>query len=311
MIMYDIEVMGSMEVNKILKILTNKKKLNIFLSQHGFYRNMSDESYLKMQFKNSFGYDLNLDMPRTFNEKLQWLKLNDRKSMYTTMVDKYEVKNYIRSIIGEEHIIPTLGVWNNFKEIDFDKLPNQFVLKCTHDSGGLVICRNKTQLNTQKAEKKINRSMGINYFWQGREWPYKNVTPRIIAEKYMKDNAADNLPVYKVFNFSGVPTLIQAIQDDKTENESIDYFDIEWNKLDIKQNFPNSKKVLDRPLKYDIMLDMAAELSKGFPFLRTDFYCINGDIYFSEFTFYSDSGLVRFFPEEWDRKLGDLIVLPM
>ena len=270
---------------------------------------LNDEQYLKALYYGTFGKKLDLKNPKTFNEKLQWLKLYDRSSLHTKLVDKYEVKDYVSSLIGNEYIIPTLGVWNNFDEIDFGLLPDQFVLKCTHDSGGLVICHDKSRLDVNKTRRKFERNLKRNYYWSGREWPYKNVKPRIIAEKYMEDESSANLPVYKIFNFMGRPELIQSIQDDKTINETIDYFDINWNHLNLKQNFPNSKQPLKKPKKLKEMLRLAQVLSEGFPFVRTDFYSINDDIFFSEYTFYSDSGLAKFNPEKWDEKLGEMIKL--
>lgn len=266
--------------------------------------------WLSWQFKKKFGRSINWKNPTTFNEKLQWLKVYDRKPIYTTMVDKYEAKKYVADIIGEEYIIPTLGVWDRFEDIDFDALPDQFVLKCTHDSGGLVIVRNKADFDKEAARKKFKIAMNRNPYDVTREWPYKNVKPRIIAEEYMKDEDADVLPVYKVFTFGGKPKLIQAIQNDKTSDETIDYFDTQWNLLDLRQNFPNSKNPLPRPRNLQQMLSLAEKLAVVPTFLRVDFYEINGKLYFSEFTFFSDSGMKKFNPEKWDQELGDLINLP-
>ncbi len=276
----------------------------------GLLNSLSDEKYVKLAYNSIFDKPLNLNNPQTFNEKLQWLKLYDRQSIYTTMVDKHAVKDYVANIIGKEYIIPTLGVYDKFEDIDFSKLPNQFVLKCTHDSGGLVIVKDKSKLDIKKAKKKINRCLKCNYYYRNREWPYKNVKPRIIAEKYMVDSTNDYLPVYKFFCFDGKPMIIQAIQNDKQPNETIDYFDINWNLLSLKQNFPNSKTHLIKPKLLDEMLLLCQKLSKGHSFIRVDLYSINEKIYFSEFTFFSDGGLMPFEPKEWDKKLGDYIVLP-
>ena len=190
-------------VKKAIGVLKSPKKRTIILAQRGFFKNMSDEDFLKMQFKNVFGYPLDLDNPKTYSEKLQWLKLHDRKPEYTMMVDKYEVKKYVASKIGEEHIIKTLGVWDHFDDIDFAQLPNQFVLKCTHDSGGLVICTDKSKLDLAAAKKKIEKSLKNDYYMQNREWPYKNVKRRIIAEEYMVDESGYELKDYKIFAFDG------------------------------------------------------------------------------------------------------------
>lgn len=280
---------------------------------NGMFNWMSDERYLSNLYRAQLGEKLNLDNPIGFNEKTQWLKLHDRKTIYTTMVDKYEVKKYIANLIGEEFVIPTYGVWDSFDEIDFDKLPNQFVLKTTHDSGGMVICRDKKTFNFNKARKKLTKSLKRKYFYAFREWPYKDVKPRILAEKYMTDekyndsNGFNSLNVYKILTFGGEPKIIQTIENDKTDHETIDYFDCEWNLLDLRQNYPNSPVPLDRPKNLDKMLELSRLLSQGTRFVRVDLYEINNKVYFSEFTFFSDAGFEKFNPEKWDKTLGDWI----
>lgn len=271
---------------------------------------MPDKMYIKLKFYSRMGRFPNLKDPKTFNEKLQWLKLHDRKPEYTRMVDKYEAKQYVSDIIGEEYTIPTLGVWDKFDDIDFDKLPDQFVLKCTHDSGGLVICRDKSKLDIAAAKKKIEKCLKVNYYWHGREWPYKDVKPKIIAEKYIDDGKSDVLPVYKFFCFNGEPQIIQSIQNDKKQNESIDYFDIDWNLLKMRQNYPNSVDPMPMPSQFDKIFQASKILSAGTSFLRIDWYCIDEKIYFSEFTFYSDAGFASFYPCDWDAILGAWITLP-
>jgi len=277
----------------------------------GLADRLSDETYLKCLYRVRTGKKLNLKTPTTFNEKLQWLKLYDRKPLYTTLVDKYAVRQYIKDKIGEEYLIPLVGgPWKSFDEIDFDALPNQFVLKCTHDSGGLIICRDKSRLNIDAARKRINKSLKRNYYYRGREWPYKNVPPQIIAEQYMTDEGNVNLPVYKIFCFHGEPRIIQSIQNDKQPNESIDYFDTDWNLLKLRQNFPNSATPFARPAQLPAMLEIARKLSKGNSFIRVDLYTINGKVKFSEHTFYSDCGTAKFEPETWDLTLGQWLKLP-
>lgn len=282
------------------------------LSNHELLNGLSDKVYLKLLFRAKMGKRLNLKNPQTFNEKLQWLKLYDRKPEYTRMVDKYEAKQYVAERIGEEYIIPTLGVWDKFEDIDFDSLPDQFVLKCTHDSGGLVICRDKSKLDIVAAQNKINKCLKTNYYYHGREWPYKDVKPRIIAEKYVENEKKPdrNLDVYKIFCFGGKTTLIQSIQNDKTKDETIDYYDTNWNRLDLRQNYPNSIVPQERPAQLVKMLEIASDLSQGHLFLRVDLYEVEDRIYFSELTFYSDSGTAKFDPPEWDEKLGEWIKLP-
>lgn len=270
---------------------------------------LPDKIYLSLKFKYKMGHFLNLENPQTFNEKLQWLKLYNRKPEYTTMVDKHEVKKYVADIIGEEYIIPTLGVWNQFDDIDFDKLPNQFVLKCTHDSGGLVICKDKNNLNLEAAKQKIEKSLKRNYYWSGREWPYKDVKPRIIAEEYMIDESGYELKDYKFFCFNGEPKMM-FIATDRGSDTKFDFYDMEFNHLPFTNGHPNANKKIKKPKNYSSMLALAAKLSFGIPHVRVDFYNINGKIYFGELTFFHWSGLVPFEPEEWDYKLGSWLELP-
>lgn len=270
---------------------------------------LPDAAYLKLKYRIRTGKKLDLKDPGTFNEKLQWLKLHDRKPEYTTMVDKAAVKDYVAEQIGREYLIPTLGVWEHFDDIDFDTLPNQFVLKCTHDSGGLVICRDKEKLDREAAKKKIEKSLKTNYFYRSREWPYKDVQPRILAEAYMEDRQHRDLPVYKFFCFHGQPRIIQVIQNDKQANETIDYFDPQWNRLELRQNYPNSPVPMEKPEKLTDMLRIVSKLAGDKPFLRVDLYLVNGDLYFSEYTFYSDAGFSTFHPESWDEILGSWMKL--
>ena len=276
----------------------------------GLFNSWDDERFIRLLFRRSLGYEPDLENPKTFNEKMQWLKLHDRKPEYTAMVDKYEAKQIIAEKLGEQYVIPTLGVWDRVEDIDFDSLPTQFVLKTTHDCGGVVICRDKASFDVAAAKKKLAEHMKVNYYYTSREWPYKDVKPRIIAEQYMEDESSAFLPVYKIFCFGGKPVLIQANTNDKQADESIDYFDTDWNRLDLRRYKPNSAVPPKKPEALDEMLSLSRRLSADFRFLRTDFYCINGSVCFSEFTFFSVAGFASFSPPEWDRKLGDLIQLP-
>lgn len=299
-------------IKKCFDVLKNKKKRTILLTQHGFFRNMTDEDFLKMQFRNVFGYELNLENPKTYNEKLQWLKLYDRRPEYTMMVDKYKVKEYVASLIGEDHIIKTLGIWTRFADIDFDKLPNQFVLKCTHDSGGLVICTDKEKLDIAAAKRKIEKSLANDYYMQNREWPYKNVKRRIIAEEYMVDESGYELKDYKFFAFDGTVQAMFIASDrmSKKEETKFDFFDMEFNHLPFTNGHPNSQHPIKKPNSFEEMKHYAEVLSKGIPEARIDFYDINGQVYFGEITLFHWSGFERFEPQEWDRKFGDWIRLP-
>lgn len=297
-----------------MKTFFHKGKNWIFwrLQEQGLFNRMSDEAYLKMRYWLSMGKKLNLANPQTFNEKLQWLKLYDRNPEYTRMVDKYEAKKYVADRIGEEYIIPTLGVWERFDEIDFDALPDQFVLKCTHDSGGLVICRDKKTLDKEKARKKIEASLKMNYFYSGREWPYKNVKPRIIAEQYMEDTATAELRDYKIFTFDGVAKalFIATERGSSTEETKFDFFDTEFRHLPFTNGHPNAKVRPAKPETFDEMLRLAEKLSANIPHLRVDFYEVNGKAYFGELTFAHWSGMMPFEPAEWDETFGTWIKLP-
>ena len=271
--------------------------------------NIDDVMYVKCLWRFNMGYELDLLYPRTFNEKLNWLKIYDRKEQYIQMADKYRVKQYVSDLIGEEFVIPTIGVWDTFDEISFETLPDKFVLKCTHDSGSVVVVKDKSLMQTNLIQKRFENSLGTNYFFAYREWPYKNVKPRIIAEELISNPNEESLVVYKLFCFNGKPKLAQVIQNDKKDNESIDYFDMDWNLLDIRQNFPNSLHHLHKPFSWNKMQKLAMVLSKGIPFVRVDFYEVERKPVFSEFTFYSDAGLKKFSPEYWDDILGDWIVI--
>ena len=290
--------------------------MNISESQKNFLKKLSkilpDRVYLKIKYRAQFGRNLNLKNPQTFNEKLQWLKLYNCKPEYSNMVDKYEAKKVVSSIIGQEHVIPTIGVWDKFDDIDFDKLPDQFVLKCTHDCGGLVICRDKKQLDKTAAKHKIEKCLKRNYYWQDRERPYKFLKPRIIAETYIEDNKSGQLPDYKFFCFDGVVRafFIATDRQNHEEETKFDFFDADGNHLDVRNGHPNANPCPELPKELELMKKFASVLSKGIPQVRIDFYECNGMVYFGEMTFFHWSGFVPFDPEEWDYKFGEWITLP-
>lgn len=270
-----------------------------------------DKPYLKVVYRLMMNRKLNLDNPRTFNEKIQWLKLYDRKPEYTMMVDKAAVKEYVAHIIGEEHIIPTIGVYNNFDEIDFEKLPEQFVMKCTHDSGGLVICRNKLKLDIKAAKKKINFYLRRRYFYCWREWPYKGVKPRIIVEKYMEDKDGGELHDYKLLCFNGkVKCSFVCLDRNRSGGLRVDFYDSNWTKMPFERHYHNSETNTPRPVNYKKMVTFTELLSQDISFTRIDYYEVNGNLYFGEITFYPGSGIEEFTPEEWDYTLGSWIQLP-
>ena len=272
-------------------------------------RILPDEVFICLEYYRFFGHFPDLKNPKTFNEKLQWLKLYDRKPEYTQMVDKYEAKRYVAERIGEEYIIPTYGVWNTFDEIDFDSLPNQFVLKCTHDCGGLVICKDKSQLNLQATRKKLEKCLKRNYYWQDREWPYKNVKPRIIAEKYLEDAHDDALTDYKFFCFDGVPKVMYISKDHGKEPRT-DFFDMNFNHLPFRFRDPNADVIPAQPSCFSEMQKCAEKLAQGCPYLRVDFYEVDGKAYLGELTFFHMSGIAPIFPSEWDNILGGWLALP-
>lgn len=293
-------------------LFTNPIKiLNIIVYQYPkLIKN--DKMFLSLRYYLVFGKRINWKKPLSYSEKLQWLKVYNRNPLYTTLVDKHAVKEWVAKKIGNQYIIPTIGIWNNVEDIDFDKLPNQFVLKCTHDSGGLCICRDKTKLDILKVKANLSTAMNQNYYYYGREWPYKNVKPQIIAEKYMTDESGIELKDYKFFCFNGNPLYLFVATDRGKMNEEVkfDFYDINFNHLDLKNGHPNSKNVIKKPKGFDKMLELAKTLSTGMPHVRIDFYDIDGNIYFGEYTFYHHSGFMPFEPEEWDYKFGELIKLP-
>lgn len=272
---------------------------------------VSDETYIKIKWKKWMDYKLNLDNPRTFNEKLQWIKLNDHNPLYTELVDKYRVKQYVTEKVGSEYVIPLLGQWDSVDKIEWEKLPNQFVIKCSHDSGSTVLCKDKSALDIDTAKKKLESSLKRNYYWESREWPYKNVKPRIFAEAYMEDEFGE-LRDYKWFCFDGEPKAMFVASDRQKNDEEtkFDFYDENFNHLPITNGHPNSSTFIEKPKGFDIMKELASKLSKGLPEVRMDFYDVNGKVYFGEFTFFHWGGLMPFEPREWDLKFGDWIKLP-
>ncbi|MCH5346389.1 MAG: glycosyl transferase [Muribaculaceae bacterium] len=291
-----------------------KQFLLKLFNKYAYIRNhfINPKRVIKKIFYLRTGYYPNLDNPKTFNEKMQWMKLNYHDPLHTQLVDKAAVKEYVSSIIGEEYVIPTLGVWKRFNDIDFDSLPNQFVLKCTHDSGGLVICRDKNKLDISAAKKKINKCLGINYYYLGFEWPYKNVEPQILAEEYKGELSSGTVLDYKFFVFNGVPRILKIASNRNIETGHVDmdFYDMNFNHLPFKRGHDNSSIKLEKPTNFELMKELAQKLAKGLPFVRVDFYEIGNKVYFGELTFYPCGGWNAFDPREWDEKLGDMLELP-
>ena len=301
-------------LKKVGKYILNKNYRFIINANRGMFNKMPDDEYLKRRFKACMGEELHLDNPQTFNEKLQWLKLYDRKPEYTIMVDKYKVREYIKEKIGEEYLIPLLGVWDKAEDIDFDALPNQFVLKCNHNSGlGLYICKDKSKLTENQIKairKNLAKGLKQDYYLMGREWPYKDVPRKIIAEKYMEDSSTGELNDYKFMCFNGKVKCIFVCSDRfKGSGLKITFYDTDWNVMPFERPCHKRDKPIDKPKNYDKMMEIAEHLSKDIPFVRTDFYEINGDLYFGELTFYPGSGFEEFEPKSGDDLLGKWIKL--
>ena len=294
------------------KLLLNPFWVAGVIWKHGLTRLIKDDRfYLKVAYFLSMnGKVLNLEHPRTYSEKLQWLKLNERHEEYTKMVDKVQAKDYVAGIIGDKYIIPTLGVWEKFDDINFDRLPNQFVLKCSHDSQGFVICRDKSKLDIEAARKKINRCLKRNYYWCGREYPYRDVPKRILAEELMVDESGTELKDYKFFCFDGEVKMLY-VASERGKATKFDYFDLDFNHLPFRQSYPISQKKLVKPKNFDKMIEVARRLSQGFRHVRVDLYNVNGAIYFGELTFFNNAGLLPFQPHEWDYRIGEWLKLPV
>jgi len=299
------------KLRTLVKLLKNPQELKYQVINKYPWIIKDDRKYIEFIWKHRMSYPLNLDNPTTYNEKLQWMKLYDRRPEYTTMVDKYAVKKYVADIIGEEYIIPTLGVWDKPEDIEWDNLPDQFVLKCTHDSGGLVICHKKSDLDIESATRKLKNSLNTNFFLAAREWPYKNVPRRIIAEQYMEDSETKELRDYKFFCFNGEPKALFIATDRQNREEPyFDFFDMTFNHLDMRHGHPNAPHLPDKPKCFDEMKELAAKLSKGYPHIRVDLYEVNGKVYFGELTLFHHTGMVDFDPASWDDIFGSWIELP-
>lgn len=298
-------------MKRLLLLLRNKDYRFWVMARKGLLDKVPDDVYLSRMFEYKLNKKLNLDHPVSFNEKIQWLKINDRKSEYAIMVDKYRAKKYVGDIIGYEHIVPNYGVWNNFDEIDFSKLPKRFVLKTTHDSGGIVIVRNKDKFDKKKAKKKLNSSLKYKFYKTYREWAYSNVEPRIIAEKYLEQEDGSGLVDYKFFCFNGEPKMLYVSEGlENHDTAKISFFDLEGKRLPFyRSDYAQFNNDIQLPSTFDKMTEIATTLAKEtkLPFVRIDLYDVNDTIYFSEITLYPNAGFIPFEPEEWDERLGELL----
>lgn len=271
-------------------------------------RFIPNKPYLKMVYKIKTGKKLNLKNPVTFCDKQNWLKLNDKRPEYTQLVDKIGVREYIREILGEEYLFPIYGSWNHFSEIDFDKLPDKFVLKCNHDSGSVKVITDKSSINKEELNSFFEGRLKLNPYVFGREYPYKDVKPCIVAEKYMTPEGEGDIRDYKFFCFNGKPEIM-FVATDRSTDVKFDFFDMDFNHLDIVNIHDQSGLEIKKPDMFDKMKEIAAKLSKGMKFVRIDLYEISGKIYFGEFTFFHGGGFWPMYPEKWEKTLGDLIEL--
>lgn len=275
---------------------------------------LPDKPYLRIHYFLTTGRMINFKNPKGFNEKLQWLKVNDRRPEYTKLVDKLAVREHIAKVLGEEYLFPLLGAWKSFDEIDFDSLPNQFVLKCNHDSGSTKVIGDKNSLTREDFDKLkahfLNR-LKRDFFYAGREYPYKGIKPYIIAEKFMvnETDPEKSIEDYKFFCFNGVPKMM-FVATDRGSDCKFDFFDMDFNHLDLVNIHPNADKPISKPEKFEEMKELAEKLSQGMRHVRIDLYELNGKIYFGEYTFFHGGGFQLCHPDEWERKLGDWIEIP-
>lgn len=298
------------KLKTILYLSKNPRRLIRLLGDYRFFNWLPDQTYLKFVYWAETGKKLELENPKTYNEKLQWIKLYDRKPEYNIYADKYAVRAYVEETIGSQHLIPLLGVYNSVEDIEWETLPDKFVLKCTHGSSSNIICEDKDTLDIKIAKSKLKKWMTRSWYWFGREWCYKNIKPRIICEKYMVDESGTELKDYKIFCFNGEPKLIQ-VDFDRFKAHKRNIYTIEWQYLDVKIKYPNIPDIIiQKPEKLEDMLEYAKKLSKGIPHVRVDFYSINESIYFGEMTFYHGSGFEEFEPQTLGERMGNWIELP-
>jgi hypothetical protein len=288
------------------------KSLILALSSKGLLKWLSDKNFLKLRFYCETGYKLDLNDPLSFNEKMQWLKLYDHNQDYINYVDKIEARKIIAEKIGEEYLVPVLGIYNSIEDINFDKLPDRFVLKCTHDSGGVVICNDKNNFDIRKAKKKLEKFLRRNFYHYGREWPYKHITPRIICEEFIEDEVSNELRDYKLMCFNGeVKCSFVCLNRNTPSGLNVDFYDLDWNRMPLERRYPNSGKVVNKPFNYNKMIEISEVLSKDLPFIRVDFYEVNNKLYVGELTLYPGSGFEEFTPVSYDYLLGSWIKLPI
>lgn len=335
--------MTSIYRSKVEPFFRHSRILLCHALKRGLFNWMPDEQYLKFIWLIRMGYPLHLDDPKTYNEKIQWLKLHDHNPQYTIMADKFEAKQFIAERVGDEYVVPNYGVWNSFEEIDFDKLPEQFVLKTTHDNDSVFIVKDRDTFDRSIAKRLLTKHLGINHYWWWREWAYKNIKPRIIAEKLLTDSKQDTINDYKFFCFDGVPQFsyvchhvnkgqdpvmtqydgnpefmlskrirpLYRLKNIMGHLETYTFYDNNYQKIPCsKADWPATVDADLPPKNFEKMKEIAATLSNGIPHVRVDFYEVNGKLYVGELTFYTSAGYENFSPDEYNYKFGDMIKLP-
>lgn len=283
----------------ILKVI--RDNVSHFLSATA--RIWPDKLYITLQYFLRMRKVINWKEPQTFNDKLNWLKIYDRNPYYTKLADKYEVKSIVSEIIGNQYVVPCYGVWDNIDDVDFSKLPNKFVIKATHDSSGATICE-KGKFIEKEIKEKYKKIQKRNYFYQWREWPYKNIRPRIIADTFLSDGTGKELRDYKFWCFNGVPTYMYCTIKGKDVYEN--FYDMDFKPVMIDHGIKRNPQEFTKPSQFELMKELATKLSTGIPFVRIDFFQVGSNVFFGEFTFYDWAGM-NSFRNGWDEKLGRLL----
>lgn len=285
------------------------RKCYELVKKTGLLNLLSDKTYVTLKYRLNMGHPLRLRNPQTFTEKLNWLKLYDHDPRYPGVVDKWEVMDFVKERIGEAYCVKKFGVWEHFDQIDFDALPDRFVLKCTHDSGGVVICKDKATFDQEAARKKLEASLKTNYYWLNREWPYRQIQPRILAEEYLEDATSHSLPDYKFFCFDGEPKFLFVVIGRAEGKTCADFFDTEYHRFPVRQRHPNAPVPPEKPQCFTEMLELSRKLSAGFKHVRVDFFQVNGKVYFGEMTLTHSGGYHPFQPESYDELFGSYLHL--
>ncbi|WP_165247919.1 ATP-grasp fold amidoligase family protein [Adlercreutzia sp. ZJ141] len=297
-------------IEKAMKGIKNPALVLVHMCQRWPLRAISDRTYINLFYYAYQGIFPNLNNPEGFNEKLQWLKLHTYNEFYTNLTDKYLVKNYVAKILGDQHVIPTLAVWDRVEDIDAQKLPESFVLKCNHDSGSVVVCKDIKNFDIDSAKKKLGKALKRNYFWKSREPNYRKIKPKVIAEQYVEDVGKNELTDYKFFCFDGVARFVQ-VDSGRFSQHIRNFYTTDWEFIDVEYGCANDKRLVqDPPIHFREMLDMAEMLSEGIPHVRVDFYDTGAQVFFGEMTFHHGGGVMDITPPFYDRLWGSYLSLP-